>query len=212
MSFKYGPLSNFEERIFMRVNLILYTSIQLAAPRRGRGCVPGVGVPDADDRAPPHLRHLRPDVHHRRQELLPLPLRLHEPPRRLRPQLLRPLPELPKVITLAKEEGLPILALKFDVKLHGEGFVNCLELRQSKRGITQPTHLSSTIRKSMNRNCFCSFNVLPTAAIVKTLVMMAGEIEYENFIYENGEALFGVTGHVMIMGSYGVYCFDSLNL
>ena len=30
--------------------------------------------------------------------------------------------------------------------------------------------------------------------------MMAGEIEYENFIYENGEALFGVTGHVMIMG------------
>ena len=31
--------------------------------------------------------------------------------------------------------------------------------------------------------------------------MMAGEIEYENFIYENGEALFGVTGHVMIMGS-----------
>ena len=49
-----------------------------------------------------------------------------------------------------------------------------------------------------------SFNVLPTAAIVKTLVMMAGEIEYENFIYENGEALFGVTGHVMIMGSSGV--------
>ena len=64
----------------------------------------------------------------------------------------------------------------------------------------------------MNRNCFCSFNVLPTAAIVKTLVMMAGEIEYENFIYENGEALFGVTGHVMIMGSYGFYCFDSFNL
>ena len=49
-----------------------------------------------------------------------------------------------------------------------------------------------------------SFNVLPTAAIVKTLVMMAGEIEYENFIYENGEALFGVTGHVMIMGGSGV--------
>ena len=47
---------------------------------------------------------------------------------------------------------------------------------------------------------------------MKTLVMMAGEIEYENFIYENGEALFGVTGHVMIMGSYGFYCFDSFNL
>ncbi len=39
----------------------------------------------------------------------------------------------------------------------------------------------------------------PTAAIVKTLVMMAGEIEYENFIYENGGSLFPVTGHVMIM-------------
>ena len=50
-----------------------------------------------------------------------------------------------------------------------------------------------------------SFNVLPTAAIVKTLVMMAGEIEYENFIYENGEALFGVTGHVMIMASDSCY-------
>eukprot|EP00095_Tigriopus_kingsejongensis_P007825 maker-scaffold204_size260821-snap-gene-1.42 protein:Tk07825 transcript:maker-scaffold204_size260821-snap-gene-1.42-mRNA-1 annotation:"transient receptor potential channel pyrexia" len=44
-----------------------------------------------------------------------------------------------------------------------------------------------------------SFNVNPPAAIVKTLVMMAGEIEYENFIYENGDALFDVTGHVMIM-------------
>ena len=44
-----------------------------------------------------------------------------------------------------------------------------------------------------------SFNVNPPAAIVKTLVMMAGEIEYENFIYENGSALYDVTGHVMIM-------------
>ena len=38
--------------------------------------------------------------------------------------------------------------------------------------------------------------------------MMAGEIEYENFIYENGEALFGVTGHVMIMGSSGFCRFE----
>ncbi len=44
-----------------------------------------------------------------------------------------------------------------------------------------------------------SFNVNPPAAIVKTLVMMAGEIEYENFIYENGNAIYDVTGHVMIM-------------
>ena len=55
-----------------------------------------------------------------------------------------------------------------------------------------------------------SFNVLPTAAIVKTLVMMAGEIEYENFIYENGEALFGVTGHVMIMASDSCYTYDCI--
>ena len=53
--------------------------------------------------------------------------------------------------------------------------------------------------------------MLPTAAIVKTLVMMAGEIEYENFIYENGEALFGVTGHVMIMGSGALLQFKTLN-
>ena len=44
-----------------------------------------------------------------------------------------------------------------------------------------------------------SFNVPVPAAIVKTLVMMAGEIEYENFIYENGDALFGFTGHAMIL-------------
>lgn len=37
------------------------------------------------------------------------------------------------------------------------------------------------------------------AAVVKTLVMMAGEIEYENFIYENGEALYPFTGHTMIL-------------
>ena len=29
--------------------------------------------------------------------------------------------------------------------------------------------------------------------------MMAGEIEYENFIYENGEAIFPFTGHFMIL-------------
>lgn len=40
-----------------------------------------------------------------------------------------------------------------------------------------------------------SFNVYPPAAVVKTLVMMAGEIEYENFIYENGDALFNFTGN-----------------
>ena len=39
-----------------------------------------------------------------------------------------------------------------------------------------------------------SFNVYPPAAVVKTLVMMAGEIEYENFVYENGDALFNFTG------------------
>ena len=44
-----------------------------------------------------------------------------------------------------------------------------------------------------------SFNVALPAAIVKTLVMMAGEIEYENFIYENGDALFPYTGHLMIL-------------
>ena len=30
----------------------------------------------------------------------------------------------------------------------------------------------------------------------------------ENFIYENGEALFGVTGHVMIMGSSTCISFE----
>ena len=44
-----------------------------------------------------------------------------------------------------------------------------------------------------------SFNVHTISALVKTLVMMAGEIEYENFIYENGEALFPFTGHFMIL-------------
>jgi len=29
--------------------------------------------------------------------------------------------------------------------------------------------------------------------------MMAGEIEYENFMYENGEALYSITGHLMIL-------------
>ena len=28
---------------------------------------------------------------------------------------------------------------------------------------------------------------------------MAGEIEYENFIYENGDAIFPFTGHFMIL-------------
>ena len=37
------------------------------------------------------------------------------------------------------------------------------------------------------------------SALVKTLVMMAGEIEYENFIYENGDAIFPFTGHFMIL-------------
>ena len=44
-----------------------------------------------------------------------------------------------------------------------------------------------------------SFNVQTVSALVKTLVMMAGEIEYENFIYENGEAIFPFTGHFMIL-------------
>ncbi len=44
-----------------------------------------------------------------------------------------------------------------------------------------------------------SFNVGPDVAVVKTLVMMAGEVEYENFIFENGDALFPVSGHFMIM-------------
>ena len=44
-----------------------------------------------------------------------------------------------------------------------------------------------------------SFNVDVPASVVKTLVMMAGEIEYENFIYENGEALYPFTGHAMIL-------------
>ena len=45
-----------------------------------------------------------------------------------------------------------------------------------------------------------SFNVdNPAAAVVKTLVMMAGEIEYENFIYENGKGMYGPSGHFMIM-------------
>jgi hypothetical protein len=46
---------------------------------------------------------------------------------------------------------------------------------------------------------FQSFNVDVPAAVVKTLVMMAGEIEYENFVYENGEALYPITGHTMIL-------------
>ena len=44
-----------------------------------------------------------------------------------------------------------------------------------------------------------SFNVQTVSALVKTLVMMAGEIEYENFIYENGDAIFPFTGHFMIL-------------
>jgi len=36
-------------------------------------------------------------------------------------------------------------------------------------------------------------------ALVKVLVMMAGEIEYENFVYENGSALFPGTSHMMIL-------------
>ncbi len=44
-----------------------------------------------------------------------------------------------------------------------------------------------------------SFNVSPPVAVVKTLVMMAGEVEYEDFIFENGDSLFPVSGLVMIM-------------
>ncbi len=44
-----------------------------------------------------------------------------------------------------------------------------------------------------------SFNVNPGPAVIKTLVMMAGELEYENFIYENGQALYNTSGHFMIM-------------
>ena len=44
-----------------------------------------------------------------------------------------------------------------------------------------------------------SFNVAAVSAVVKALVMMAGEIEYENFIYENGAALYPFTGHLMIL-------------
>ena len=36
-------------------------------------------------------------------------------------------------------------------------------------------------------------------ALVKVLVMMAGEIEYENFVYENGSALYPGTSHMMIL-------------
>ena len=44
-----------------------------------------------------------------------------------------------------------------------------------------------------------SFNTHAVSALVKSLVMMAGEVEYEDFIYENGDALFPVTGHFMIL-------------
>jgi small-conductance mechanosensitive channel len=44
-----------------------------------------------------------------------------------------------------------------------------------------------------------SFNVSAVSAVVKTLVMMSGEIEYENFIYENGATLYPFTGHFMIL-------------
>ncbi len=44
-----------------------------------------------------------------------------------------------------------------------------------------------------------SFNVSPPVAVVKTLVMMAGEVEYEDFIFENGDSLFPVSGLIMIM-------------
>ena len=37
------------------------------------------------------------------------------------------------------------------------------------------------------------------SAVVKSLVMMAGELEYEDFIYENGTALYPMTGHLMIL-------------
>ena len=35
-----------------------------------------------------------------------------------------------------------------------------------------------------------SFNVPVPAALVKTLLMMAGEVEYEDFMYDNGPVLF----------------------
>ena len=44
-----------------------------------------------------------------------------------------------------------------------------------------------------------SFNVPVPAALVKTLVMMAGEVEFEEFMYENGDGLFEFTGHAMIL-------------
>ena len=44
-----------------------------------------------------------------------------------------------------------------------------------------------------------SFNSNVVFAVVKSLVMMAGEIEYEDIIYENGEELYPVTGHMMIL-------------
>ena len=44
-----------------------------------------------------------------------------------------------------------------------------------------------------------SFNANAVSAVVKSLVMMAGEIEYEDFIYENGDTLFPITGHFMIL-------------
>ena len=44
-----------------------------------------------------------------------------------------------------------------------------------------------------------SFNSNAISAVVKSLVMMAGEVEYEDFIYENGDAIFPITGHFMIL-------------
>ena len=44
-----------------------------------------------------------------------------------------------------------------------------------------------------------SFNVYPPAAVVKTLVMMAGAIEYANFFYEKGDALFNFTGKLITL-------------
>ena len=67
----------------------------MAAPRGGRGRVPGLGRADADGRPAAHLRHLRPDVHHGGEKLFPVPRRLLLPPGRLRAQLLRPLSQLP---------------------------------------------------------------------------------------------------------------------
>ncbi|CAB4060248.1 unnamed protein product [Lepeophtheirus salmonis] len=37
------------------------------------------------------------------------------------------------------------------------------------------------------------------SAVIKTLVMMAGEIEYENFIYEKWTKLYVFTGHLMVL-------------